>query len=369
MRVDGADIIDLTLGEPDFDTPDHVKQSAQDAMWSGKTRYTQLTGAPDTIDAILARISITYELCFQRQNVIVTNGAKQALHNAFSATLNPGDEVILPTPYWTTYPDIIRLEGGVVREVPGLWSLDKGWRLDIAAIERAITPRTRWILLNSPCNPSGAVYSPEDLAALAGLVARHDGFWVMSDDIYQDIAFPAPAPMFAARHPEVADRTLIIGGVSKAYAMTGWRVGWAVGPADLIRAMAAVQSQTTSAPSSISQAAAAIALRGPQTSVLNMVAEFKARRDVVVDRLNAIPGLECALPGGAFYAFPRITGALHHLGLGSDTEFCDALLNAGVAAVPGSAFGAPGFIRLSYAASMAELEGACDRIEQLCAQV
>ncbi|KAK0350408.1 hypothetical protein LTR94_029145, partial [Friedmanniomyces endolithicus] len=224
-------------------------------------------------------MSKAYGASLSRSNVILTNGAKQALHNAFSATLDPGDEVIVLAPYWTSYPDIIRLEGGVTREVLGLWSQDCGWKLDTDKIEAAVTDKTRWILLNSPCNPSGAVYGDEDLDALAALLRRHPHISLMSDDIYQDIAFPTPPPLFARAHPDLAARTLVISGVSKAYAMTGWRLGWAIGPEPLIKAMITVQSQTTSAPSSISQAAAAAALRGPQISVRTMAAEFQRRRD------------------------------------------------------------------------------------------
>jgi len=368
LREAGHSIIDLTVGEPDFDTPDHIKVSATEAMAQGKTKYTALSGAPDLLDAIAGRVAVNYELQVDRRNIVVTNGAKQAIHSAFAATLNIDDEVVLLAPFWTSYADIIRLEGGVPREITGRWSLENGWALDLDAIEAAISLRTRWILLNSPCNPSGAVFTVADLAGLAGILERHPHVWILSDDIYQDIAFPAPAPLFAARHPELAARTLIVSGVSKAYAMTGWRVGWAIGPVPLIQAMTAVQSQTTSAPSSISQAAAVTALRGSQDSVHGMVSEFLSRRDMMVRRLNAVPGFECPVPGGAFYVFPRVTGALAALGMSSDAELCALLLQGGVAAVPGSAFGTPGYLRLSFAASEADLAGACDRIEAACAQ-
>jgi len=368
LREAGHSIIDLTVGEPDFDTPDHIKLSATEAMAQGKTKYTALSGAPDLLDAIAGQVAVNYELQVDRRNIVVTNGAKQAIHSAFAATLNIDDEVVLLAPFWTSYADIIRLEGGVPREITGRWSLEKGWALDLEAIEAAISPRTRWILLNSPCNPSGAVFSVVDLAGLAGILERHPHVWILSDDIYQDIAFPAPAPLFAALHPDLSARTLIVSGVSKAYAMTGWRVGWAIGPIPLIQAMTAVQSQTTSAPSSISQAAATTALRGSQESVHGMVSEFLSRRNMMVRRLNAIPGFECPVPGGAFYVFPRVTGALRALGMTSDAELCALLLQGGVAAVPGSAFGTPGYLRLSFAASEADLAGACDRIEAACAR-
>lgn len=337
-------------------------------MRDGKTKYTALSGAPDLLDAIAGRVALTYELQVRRDQIVVTNGAKQAVHSAMAATLNPDDEVILLAPFWTSYADIVRLEGGVTREVVGRWSADNGWGLDLEAIEAAISPRTRWILLNSPCNPSGAVFSVADLQDLAAIMRRHPHVWLLSDDIYQDIAFPAPPPLFAGLHPDLADRTVIVGGVSKAYAMTGWRIGWAIGPAPMIKAMVSVQSQTTSAPSSISQAAAAAALRGPQTAVLNMVSQFQTRRDMVVRRLNAIAGFECPTPGGAFYVFPRVTGVLNTLKMDSDTDLCAVLLQAGVAVVPGSAFGAPGHLRLSFAASEADLATACDRIEASCAR-
>jgi aspartate aminotransferase len=367
LREEGRSIIDLTVGEPDFDTSDHIKDSANEAIRAGKTKYTALSGSPDLLDAIAGRVAINYELQVTRKNIVVTNGAKQAIHSAFAATLNDGDEVVLLAPFWTSYADIVRLEGGVPREILGRWSANEGWGLDLDAIEAAISPRTRWILLNSPCNPSGAVFSVSDLAGLAKILERHPQVWVLADDIYQDIAFTVPAPLFAALHPDLAARTLIVNGVSKAYAMTGWRIGWAVGPVPLIEAMVAVQSQTTSAPSSISQAAATAALRGPQARVQSMVEEFHRRRDYIVGRLNAIPGFECPTPGGAFYVFPRITAVLDRLNMASDTELCASLLQGGVAAVPGSAFGAPGYLRLSFAASEADLATACDRIETVCA--
>jgi len=362
LRAQGRSIIDLTVGEPDFDTPPHIKEAAVRAMDAGKTKYTALAGDPDLVDALIERFQFTYGLKAERGNVIVTNGAKQAIYNAFAATVNPGDEVILLAPYWTSYADMARLEGAVVKSVSGRWSMTNGWSLDLAAIEAAISPRTRWILLNSPCNPSGSVFSKKDLDGLCDVLQRHQHVWLLSDDIYQDIAWPAPAPLFAAIHPELGDRTMVVGGVSKAYAMTGWRIGWGVGPSALIKAMTSVQSQTTSAPSSISQAAAVAALRGPQGSVEEMAAEFHARRDLVVARLNEMPGFECASPEGAFYAFPRIEDALGNLGFSSDTELCDYLLEAGVAVVPGSAFGSPGFLRLSFAAAIDSLSEACERI-------
>jgi aspartate aminotransferase len=335
-------------------------------MEAGKTKYTPLTGDPELISAVRSRFALTH--CEpDGLDVIVTNGAKQALHSAFTATLNPGDEVILLAPYWTSYVDMVRLEGGVVRECSCLWDASKGWRLDLAAVEKAVTARTRWILLNSPCNPSGAVFDRANLAGLADIMRRHPQLQLLSDDIYKTIAWPEKPPLFAALHPELRQRTLVVDGVSKAYAMTGWRVGWAVGPAPLIKAMAMVQSQTTSAPSSISQAAAIAALMGPQDDAMAMSAAFQARRDMVTARLNAIDGFECPTPDGAFYAFPRIQNAIRRLGIKDDTEFCDRLLDAGVALVPGSVFGAPGFIRLSFAASMQALAEACDRLEAACA--
>lgn len=362
----GGSIVDLTVGEPDFDTPDHIKIAAYDALRAGKTKYTALSGDPDLVDAVREWFEQGYGVPVDRSGVIVTNGAKQAIYNAFAATIDPGDEVILLAPYWTSYPDMARLEGAVVREVTGVWDEIAGWSLDLDAIERAITPRTRWILLNSPCNPSGAVFGVDDLQGLAEILRRHPQVWLLSDDIYQDIAWPAAPPLFMALHPELAARVLVVGGVSKAYAMTGWRIGWAVGPSAIIRAMTAVQSQTTSAPSSVSQAAAAAALRGPSDSVVRMAAVFLKRRDYVVARLRKIAGFQCPMPSGAFYAFPRIVEAIERLGVRDDMDLCDRLLDGGVAAVPGSAFGVGGYIRFSFATSDENLAYACDRIEAVC---
>jgi aspartate aminotransferase len=367
LKAEGRAVIDLTVGEPDFDTPAAIKAAAAAAMAAGQTKYTLLPGSLALRTAILERTIARHDAAVTLENVAVCNGAKQVIHNALAATLDEGDEVILPVPYWTSYADMIALEGGRAVPAAGVWDARRGWRIDPVAVEAAIGPRTRWLLLNSPSNPSGSMMDAAERDAIAEVLARHPQVWLLSDDIYEDIAY-APHPPSLARAPHLADRTLLVSGVSKAYAMTGWRIGWGVGPAPLIRAMMAVQSQTTSAPCSISQAAAVEAIRGSQAPVAAMVGEFRARRDAVVARLAAIDGLVCPAPDGAFYVFPL---AIDLIGrrtpdgdvITSDTELCRYLLEqAGVALVPGSAFGCPGHFRLSFAASQPMLDEAVDRI-------
>ncbi|MDB5460730.1 MAG: aspartate aminotransferase [Caulobacteraceae bacterium] len=371
MREQGIDVIDLTVGEPDFDTPGFIKAAGVEAIDSGRTKYTALAGASDLVAAILADLAAHQGVVAKPAQVIACSGAKQVIHNAMAATLAEGDEVILPVPYWTTYPDIVRLEGGIPVFAPGLWSPQRGWRLDPQAIEAAITERTRWLLLNSPGNPSGSVIDAEEAAALVQVLRRHPHVWLLSDDIYRTIVFDGGAPpSLSAAYPELSARTLIVDGVSKAYAMTGWRLGWGIGPEPLIAAMIKVQSQTTSAPCSISQAAGAAALKGGPGRVADMVATFKSRRDATVARLNAMEGVRCPAPQGAFYLFPNIADLLGRAtadgeAVRTDVDFTGLLLRQGVAAVPGSVFGVPDALRLSIAASDDELSAACDKLHAL----
>lgn len=368
LRSHGRDIIDLTVGEPDFDTPEAIKIAAKHAIDQGQTKYTPLAGSSELLSAIAWRMAAR-QMPVAGNQIIASSGAKQVIHNALDATLNNHDEVVLPAPYWTSYADMIKLCGGRAITAPGQWTTERGWRVDAKAVDAAITPRTRWLLLNSPNNPSGSAMDETELAQVADVLRAHPHVWILCDDIYEDLIYDggvrAPFPVL---HPDLADRTLIVNGASKAYAMTGWRLGWGIGPANLIAAMSTVQSQTTSAPCSISQAAAAAALRGSQARLAEMVAAFRLRRDELVDLLNEIPGFECPSPAGAFYVFPRIErliGARTAEGavLTSDTDVSSHLLDvAGVASVPGSVFGAPGHLRLSFAAAPASLRDAGHRL-------
>lgn len=368
LRAQGRPIIDLTVGEPDFDTPESIKIAAKQAIDQGQTKYTALTGSNDLLSTIARRMAARGMPLDNRQ-IIASSGAKQVIHNAFDATLNPGDEVVLPAPYWTSYADMVRICSGRPVIAKGRWSAERGWRIDADAIARAIGPRTRWLLLNSPGNPTGSVLDEAEVDKIAAVLAANPHVWLLCDDIYEDLVYDgavrAPLPM---ARPELAARTLVVSGASKAYAMTGWRIGWGIGPAPLIAVMATVQSQTTSAPCSISRAAAAAALSGPQDRRRDMVEAFRQRRDELVALLNAIPGFECPAPDGAFYVFPRIErliGARTAAGkvLASDLDVAAHFLDvAGVAAVPGSVFGGPGHLRFSFAASPASLREACRKL-------
>ena len=371
LRREGRDVISLAAGEPDFDTPDHIKEAAARAMRAGATKYTSHDGTPELKAAVRDKFRRDNGLEFTADEIAVSAGAKHLIFNAMMASLNPGDEVIMPVPYWISYVDIVRIAGGVAVLVP--CAEEDGFRFTAAALERAITPRTRWIILNSPSNPTGAAYSAADYAPLLAVLLRHPHVWVMADDIYEHIVydgfrFATPA----AIEPGLRQRTLTINGVSKAYAMTGWRIGYAAGPRSLIGAMGVVQGQVTSCPSSVSQAAAVEALQGPQDSVHERCKAFELRRNLVVNALNRIPGIACRLPEGSFFAFARCSDLIGRTTpdgtvLDSDATFCEFLLRtAGVAVVPGSAFGAPGHFRLSYATSNAELERGCERIAKAC---
>lgn len=364
MRQAGHDVLSLSTGEPDFPTPAHICEAATRAMQAGQTRYPPTGGTAALRSAIAEQAGVT------AANVIVSTGAKQVLANVFLASLNSGDEVIVPTPYWTSYSDIISMADGRSVLVP--CTAEAGFKITPAQLEAAITPRTRWLLLNSPSNPSGAVYSVDELRALGEVLERHPHVWIASDEIYDLICY-VPFTSFRAACPALAERVLVINGVSKAHAMTGWRIGWGIGPADLIKAMIAVQGQVTSGACSIAQAAALEAVTGDQSHVPERRAAFQSRRDYVAAALNAIPGLSCAVPDGAFYVFPSCQDLLGHAPaqgdrLGSDAAFCaHVLATTGLAIVPGRAFGLPGHFRLSYAYGRADLEDGCARLTRAVA--
>lgn len=374
LKRQGREVIVLGAGEPDFDTPDAIKQAAVDAIWTGETKYTALGGTPALKQAIRAKFARDHDLDYGLDEIIVSPGAKQVLYNAFMASLEPGDEVIVPTPYWTSYVDIIALAGGKPVLVP--CGAETGFRMTPEQLQQALTRRTRWVLFNSPSNPSGAAYSAKDYAPLLELLLQHPHVWIMADDMYEHITYPEfdfATP--AAVEPRLKSRCLTINGVSKAYAMTGWRIGYAGGPAALIAAMAVIQGQSTSCASSVSQAAAEAALNGPQEILRERRASFQARRDLVVDGLNAIDGISCPRPEGAFYTFASCAGVLgcrtpQGSVLRTDADFCAYVLeHHDVAMVPGLAFGLSPYFRISYATSTAELREALARLTQAVTQL
>ncbi|WP_144955741.1 pyridoxal phosphate-dependent aminotransferase [Pseudomonas oryzihabitans] len=369
LRRQGADLLVLGAGEPDFDTPEHIKEAAIQAIRAGQTKYTVLDGSPALKEAIRRKFARENDLVFAQDEVTASAGAKQVIFNAMMATLDPGDEVIIPAPFWVTYADIVTILGGTPVVLP--CREEDGFRLTAEALEAAITPRTRWVMLNSPSNPSGAAYGEEHYRPLLEVLLRHPQVWLMVDDMYEHIlydGFRFVTP--AALEPRLRERTLTINGVSKAYAMTGWRLGYAGGPKALIQAMASVQSQVTSCPCSVSQAAAIAALDGPQDIVRERCELFRQRRDLVVDALNAVPGLSARRPEGAFYVYASCAGVLGRRTPGgelidSDTAFARYLMDeGGVAVVPGSAFGLAPYFRVSYATSREVLEEACRRIAE-----
>ncbi|MGF6257675.1 pyridoxal phosphate-dependent aminotransferase [Ensifer sp. LBL] len=374
MKREGKRVIILGAGEPDFDTPDFVKDAACEAIKRGDTKYTALDGTPELKKAIREKFQRENGLAYEQDEITVATGAKQILFNAMMASINPGDEVVIPTPYWTSYSDIVQICEGKPVLIP--CDASSGFRLTADKLEAAITPKTRWVLLNSPSNPSGAAYSASDYRPLLDVLLKHPHVWLLVDDMYEHIVydgfrFVTPAQL----EPRLKDRTLTVNGVSKAYAMTGWRIGYAGGPRDLIKAMAVVQSQATSCPSSVSQAASVAALTGPQEFLKERTASFQRRRDLVVNGLNAIDGLDCRVPEGAFYTFSGCAGMLGKVTpsgrtIATDTDFCAYLLDdAHVAVVPGSAFGLSPFFRISYATSEAELKEALKRIADACARL
>jgi len=371
LKAAGEDVIGLGAGEPDFDTPEHIKDAAITALRNGETKYTAVDGTPELKEAVCAKFKRDNELDYRADQINVGVGGKHVMYNAFVATLNPGDEVIIPTPYWVSYPDMVLLAGG--EPVPVGTSSDSGFRLAPENLEQAITPKTKWLILNSPSNPSGTAYDRSELKALTEVLVRHPHVWVLSDDIYEKVVydnfvFTTPAQI----EPSLYDRTLTVNGVSKAYAMTGWRIGFAGGPTELIKAMAKVQSQSTSNPTSISQAAAVAALNGDQAFLEPRNAAFKKRRDTVVSMLNQADGITCRTPEGAFYVYPNCTGVIGKKTSGgtrieTDEEFARYLLETvGVAVVFGEAFGLGPHFRISYATSDELLKEACQRIQNAC---
>ncbi len=372
LKAAGRDIIGLGAGEPDFETPDNVKEAGIRAIREGDTRYTAIPGTMALRQAICGKLMRENGLDYAPDEVIVSCGGKQVLYNAFVSTLDDGDEVIIPTPYWVSYPDMVLLAGGTPVFVDGKEEL--GFRITPEDLEAAIGPRTKWVLFNSPSNPSGAAYTREELAALCSVVRRHEHVWILTDDMYEHIVYDGFAfATSAAVDPALKDRTLTVNGVSKAYCMTGWRLGYAAGPKDLIRAMTVVQSQSSTHTSSISQAAAVEALNGPQDFLAENARAFQERRDLCVSMLNQANGLRCGTPEGAFYLYISCAGAIGRKTsdgavIGNDTDFVTYLLESeGVAVVQGAAFGLSPYFRISYAASNAELEEACRRIQKACA--
>ena len=371
LKAAGRDIIGLAAGEPDFDTPDNIKEAAIKAIRDGKTKYTDPDGMPALKEAVVAKFQRENNLTYKTSQVHVAPGGKPVIYNALVATVNPGDEVIIPAPYWVSYPDMTLLAGGT--PVPVLTTTENGFKVQAADLEAAITPKTKWLILNSPSNPSGAAYSAADLRALADVLLRHPHVWILTDDMYEHLIFDDfKFATIAEVEPALYDRTLTMNGVSKAYAMTGWRIGYAAGPEALIKAMGKMISQTTSNPCSISQWAALEALNGTQDFIKPNAKLFQGRRDLVVSMLNQANGLHCPTPEGAFYVYPSAQGTIGKTApsgnvIKSDEDFAGELLDAeGVAVVHGAAFGLSPFFRISYATSNAELEEACTRIQRFC---
>ncbi|MEM7060063.1 MAG: pyridoxal phosphate-dependent aminotransferase [Pseudomonadota bacterium] len=371
LKAAGKDVIGLGAGEPDFDTPEHIKQAAIQAMNEGKTKYTAVDGIPQLKQAIADKFKRENGLDYAPSQVSVSAGGKQVLYNALVATLNPGDEVIIPAPYWVSYPDMVLLAGGEPVTVEA--SLETGFKITADQLEAAITPKTKWLIFNSPSNPSGAGYSAEELKPLTDVLMKHDHVWVMTDDMYEHIAYPPfEFATVAQVEPGLMDRTLTVNGLSKAYAMTGWRMGYAGGPQHLIKAMAKVQSQSTSNPSSISQWASVAALNGPQDYISESREAFQHRRDLVCSMLNQANGINCPVPEGAFYVYPSVAGCIGKTApsgkvIENDEDFVTELLEAeGVAVVHGAAFGLSPNFRASYATSDEALTEACTRIQRFC---
>jgi aspartate aminotransferase len=372
LRATGRDIISLDAGEPDFDTPDSIKEAGIAAIRTGQTKYTAVDGTQELKAAIAAKFKRENGLEYGLDQITVGAGGKHVLFNALMATLDPGDEVIVPAPYWVSYPDMTILAEGtpVIVQCPE----DKGFKLQPADLERAITPKTKWLILNSPSNPTGAAYTRAELKGLADVLLRHPQVHVLNDDMYEHLVYDDfEFTTIAQVEPGLYDRTLTVNGVSKSYAMTGWRIGYAGGPAALIKAMAKIQSQSTTNPSSISQAAAVAALNGPQDFIAERGLAFKERRDLVVSMLNQAKGITCHRPEGAFYVFPSCAGTIGRKTpdgkiIATDEDFALYLLmEAGVSVVFGAAFGMSPFFRISYAASIESLEDACGRIQRACA--
>ena len=374
MKAAGQDIIGLGAGEPDFDTPDHIKNAAIEAIKNGETKYTAVDGTPALKKAIAKKFYKDNSIKYNIDEIIVSVGGKQVLYNALMSSINPGDEVIIPSPFWVSYPDMVSLAGGVPIIVEG--KEKNNFKIQPDDIRDKISTKTKWIIINSPSNPTGSSYSAEELRDIGNLLLEYENIFVMSDDIYEKIIYD-DFKFFSLAEvvPELKDRILTVNGVSKAYAMTGWRIGYAGGPKHLITAMSKLQSQSTSNPSSISQAAALAALEGPEEFLLERNEKFKTRRDMVVKMLNECNGLSCIKPSGAFYVYPSCSGIIGKFSkegklIETSIDFSSYLLESvGVAVVPGSAFGADPFFRISYATSDSILEEACNRIKKACEQL
>jgi aspartate aminotransferase len=373
LKLAGRDVIGLGAGEPDFDTPDNIKEAAIKAIRDGRSsKYTNVDGIAELKAAVAAKFKRENELEYKPSQISVGTGGKQVLYNALVATLNPGDEVIIPAPYWVSYPDMVMLAGGEPVAVTA--TAESGFKIKAEQLERAITPRTKWLILNSPSNPTGSAYTRAELKALTDVLLRHPHVWVMSDDMYEhlvydDFVFTSPAQV----EPRLYERTLTVNGVSKAYCMTGWRIGFAGGPEPLIKAMAAIQSQSTSNPAAVSQWAAVEALNGPKDFIPKHNKIFKERRDLCVAMLNQAKGIQCPKPEGAFYVYPSCAGTIGKLApsgqkIGTDEDFVTELLDAeGVAVVQGTPFGLGPAFRISYATATPLLHEACERIQRFCA--
>jgi aspartate aminotransferase len=365
LKAEGKDIIGLGAGEPDFDTPSHIADAGVEAIRKGVTRYTAVDGTAELKDAIIGKFNRDNRLTYERNQILVSSGAKQTCFNLCAAVLDPGDECVIPAPYWVSYPDMALLADGVPVSVYA--GPEQGYKITPAQLAAAITPRTKLFFINSPSNPTGAAYTKSELQALGAVLDKHPQVVIASDEMYEHIYWaPEPFCSFVEANPPLYDRTVTINGVSKAYAMTGWRIGYCGGPKEIVGAMSTIQGQSTSNASSISQRAATIALNGDQKCVVEMNKAFKARHDFVVAGLNAIPGISCLPGAGTFYAFAHVEGAMRSLGMKDDSEFAEYLLvQGGVAVVPGSGFGAPNHMRISFACSMEMLEDALARIAKV----
>ena len=370
MKDAGKDVIGLGAGEPDFDTPDNIKEAAIDAIRRGETKYTAVDGTPKLKKAIQSKFSRENNLSYELSQISVGTGGKQIIYNAFMATLNPGDEVIIPAPYWVSYPDMVLLAGGKPKIVQ--CSEKNEFKIKPKELKKAISKKTKWLIINSPSNPTGSCYTEKELEELSEILIKNKRIYILSDDIYEHITYDGFKFFTIAQIDALKDRTLTMNGVSKSYSMTGWRIGYGAGPKEIIKAMAKIQSQSTTNPSSISQAAAVEALNGTQEFIKTRTESFKERRDFVVKSLNKIKGLTCFKPNGAFYVFPNCKSCLNKKDIKNnkiktDKDFVESLLeNAGVAVVQGSAFGLPGFFRISYATSMENLQKALAKIQEFC---
>ena len=370
MKDAGKDVIGLGAGEPDFDTPNNIKEAAIDAIRRGETKYTAVDGTPKLKKAIQGKFSRENNLSYELSQISVGTGGKQIIYNAFMATLNPGDEVIIPAPYWVSYPDMVLLAGGKPKIVQ--CSEKNEFKIKPKELKKAISKKTKWLIINSPSNPTGSCYTEKELEELSEILIKNKRIYILSDDIYEHITYDGFKFFTIAQIDALKDRTLTMNGVSKSYSMTGWRIGYGAGPKEIIKAMAKIQSQSTTNPSSISQAAAVEALNGTQEFIKTRTESFKERRDFVVKSLNKIKGLTCFKPNGAFYVFPNCKSCLNKKDIKNnkiktDKDFVESLLeNAGIAVVQGSAFGLPGFFRISYATSMENLQKALAKIQEFC---